>query len=104
MEIFQRNIVGGGNTISTIKEKKHVAKQAKKLFPKININSGINEKQTESDTMLIHRFLQKKIIFRGIQDKNLLLKIINNEIDIKLGLQDAITASRDSLLSFFVKQ
>lgn len=104
MEIFQRNIIGGGDTITTIKEKKPAEKQIKKPFPEINITSGINEKQAESDAMLIHRSLQKKIMFGGLQKRELFLKIINNEADVKLGLKDAVSASRDSLLSFFVKQ
>lgn len=103
MEVFQRNISGSGNTISTTKEKKSAEKQEKKPFPEIKIEGGINEKQAESDSMLIHRSLQRKIIFDGLKKRNTFLKIINNEINIKIGATDAVTATRDSLLSFFAK-
>lgn len=103
MEIFQRNIIGGGSIISTVKEKKNAEKQGKKPFPAIGLANGLNEKQAEADAMLVHRTLQKKLMFGGLKRRNTFLKLIHNEVDIKIGEKNAVTATRDSLLMVFAK-
>jgi hypothetical protein len=47
--------------------------------------------------MLIHRFLQKKTTHKSV-----LLKLLKNEMNIKMGRMEAVTAVRDSLLAALV--
>ncbi|MDR2075039.1 MAG: hypothetical protein LBP31_02345 [Holosporales bacterium] len=100
MEIFQKDILGGGISINSEKSKKFSEKSesaAKKEYKPITIYDGIDEKHAEANAMLIHRFLQKKT-----KNKNLLIKLLKNEMNIKNGKMEVTTAVRDSLLSVFV--
>jgi hypothetical protein len=100
MEIFQKDILGGGIAINSEKLKKSSEKTAiasKKEYKPITISDGIDEKRAEADAMLIHRFLQKRA-----RNKSLLLKLLKNEMNIKNGKVEAVTAVRDSLLSVFL--
>jgi hypothetical protein len=105
--IFQRDITG-----ALIEVDPHVAKKAligkeKAHAPtagyrNITLRDGVDEKNAESDAMLIHRILQRKVIYGGLassSSKSLFLKIIGNEIAIKTGEIDPISATRDSLIS-----
>ncbi len=109
MKIFQRNIIGGGCNISTEKERKSSVKASpvKKEYPTVTLEDGLDNKNAEANAMLYHRMLQKKVIFSGIKTKekqDILTDILCNEMKIKNGDIDALTATRDSLLRFFTKK
>jgi hypothetical protein len=101
VEIFQKDILGGGLVLNTNPSpKKSLEKsnmKAKKEYRPITILDGIDEKHAESEAMLIMRTLQKRT-----KDKNLQIKLIKNEMNIKNGKIEAITAVRDSLIASFV--
>ncbi|MDR1609518.1 MAG: hypothetical protein LBR78_01535 [Holosporales bacterium] len=68
----------------------------------ININSGISKAQATGDAMLIHRVLQKRLVWSGLKTPkqiSTLVKLVRNEMLIKAGAVEPETATRDSLLS-----
>jgi hypothetical protein len=101
MKVFQRDLLGNKIEIQTGKAKKESkpvsAPPPKKEFKSITLNIGIDAKQAEAEAMLTHRVLQKRAL-----NLSKLLKILKNEIAIKAGQKDAVTAVRDSLIRFYV--
>lgn len=105
MEIAQKDIFGTSHKLSEDKkEKSKPSASAAKSFPNVTIASGINELQATGDAMLIHRILQRKLIYSGLSEQKRLaifLRILKNETSIKAGIIEPATATRDSLLAFF---
>jgi hypothetical protein len=67
----------------------------------VNINSGINKAQAAGDAMLIHRVLQKRLVWSGLKTQkqlSTLVKLVRNEMLIKAGAIETETATRNSLL------
>ena len=108
MEILQNDIFGNKQLVSEVKEKKSSSTPAKQReYRDVSISDGLDSVRAENESMLILRILQKKIMYSGISSKvqkDKLLKIIQNEADIKLGITDPITSVRSSLLEFFVQK
>lgn len=105
-EILQNDIFGKKHNTVLQKEKKQTSTSAAKSFHNVTIIDGIDEIKAGNDAMLIHRILQKKLLYAGNLDRKqreIFMKILKNEMEIKSGKIDAITATRDSLLAFFVK-
>lgn len=104
-EILQNDIFGKKHSTVLQKEKKQTP-SAPKNFPNVTIIDGNDEIKAANDAMLIHRILQKKLLYAGNLDKKqreIFMKILKNEMEIKAGKIDSVTATRDSLLAFFVK-
>ncbi len=100
MQIFQKDILG--NSYETNPKKEKEKKQApQKSFPNINVSSAISEIQATNDSMLIHRSLERKLSYKLSSEnmKKAFLRIFKNELKIKAGLLDPVTATRDSLLA-----
>ena len=100
--IKQRDIFERLNTGNT-KVKDIKILNNKKYFPSVTLESGINELQLQSDSMLIHRILQKRLL--SYLNKNIIkfIRILINEMSIKSGKQDVIVNTRDSLLAYFLQ-
>ncbi len=91
--------------------------KTKKIFPKIDINIGLNNNQLQSDSVLIHRLLQKKLLSN--LEKNTVLsnkissnletniqkfmRILINEMKTKQSNYDINLITRDTLLEYYVK-
>ncbi|MBQ9441134.1 MAG: hypothetical protein IJU54_01900 [Alphaproteobacteria bacterium] len=75
----------------------------KNTFPKIDVNTGLNSKQLQSDSLLIHRLLQKKLY--NTLDNNIqkFITILTNEMKSKTSNYDISIITRDTLLKYFVK-
>lgn len=111
MDVFQKNILGGGDVVSSKKDIKSSAPKkssdVKKPFVDVTIMDAVENERAEGSAMLIHRVLQKKIIYGGMKSSESMhkfLKVVNNEMMIKMGELDAGTATRDSLIEFFAKK
>jgi hypothetical protein len=106
MTIFQRDIVGGINQMISTKEKKAPGgRPAATGGIAVSLKDGLGAEYAESWAMLVHRMLERKLIFSGLKtekQKRMLLEIVQNEIDIKKGSVDPCTATRDSLIKGFV--
>lgn len=105
MEILQNDIFGKKHQTKEEKPKKSTP-QAKE-FVNVKLRNGLSESAASNDAMLIHRVLQRKLIYAGlksINQKSAFLKILKNELEIKTGKKDPVSAVRDSLLEFFAKQ
>ncbi|MDR1488546.1 MAG: hypothetical protein LBI26_02300 [Holosporales bacterium] len=108
MKIFQKDLTGAYVEVCADSSKKVREKtvSAARQYRDITVMDGVDEGNAEADAMLIHRILQKKVIYGGFSKeykKKLLLKILNSEISIKRGEIDSVSATRDSLLSYFGK-
>ncbi|MDR1390975.1 MAG: hypothetical protein LBI95_01200 [Holosporales bacterium] len=106
MKIFQKDIFGSDCDINLKKEKKQAGLASSKNFPNITMSSALNELQAANDAMLIHRILQKRLLYGELRDarkKNAFMRILKNELSIKCGTMDSVTATRDSLIAFFEK-
>ncbi len=104
MKILQNDIFGNSHDTKPEKEKKPPM-AAPKNFPTISLRDGLNESQANADAMLFHRILQKKMIYEGLKterQRNVFMKILKNELSIKAGLLDSVSASRDSLIAFYI--
>lgn len=77
--------------------------KSKKIFPTIDINTGLNNNQLQSDYVLIHRLLQKKL--SNDLDKNIqkFIKILINEMNSKTNKYDINIITRNTLLEYYVK-
>lgn len=77
--------------------------KAKKVFPKIDINTGLYNSQLQSDYVLIHRILQKKLT--SSLDKNIrkFVKILINEMYSKKNKYDVNIITRDTILEYYLK-
>ncbi len=76
-----------------------------KSFPSITLNDGLNEAETSANAMLIHKILQKRLLNGGLNTQRqqaIFMRILDNELAIKSGQLDPATATRDSLISFYV--
>ena len=75
-----------------------------KYFPKINLEFGLETAQMQTDYILVHRIMQKKLANNNIS-KNMksFIKIFCNELKIKAGKQDIVSATRDSLIEYCLK-
>jgi hypothetical protein len=105
VQLKQIDILGEKHQVGDqyTKEKSNT-KGATKPFPSIGLDSGLNENQAAGDAMSIHRVLQKRLLKTDLSNKkrlDLLVKIVSNELYIKAGYRDAVTATRDSLLLFY---
>ena len=106
MKILQSDIFGEKHNSVQEKEKKQSLAASPKPFKDISIHDGINEGNATSEAMLIHRVIQKKIMYSGIsteKQREVLMRVLINEMKIKSGECDATTATRDSLITFFGK-
>ncbi|MDR3224089.1 MAG: hypothetical protein LBT03_00660 [Holosporales bacterium] len=107
MKIIQHDILGAKLVVNEKSEKqKPFSVAAVKGYVDVTLATGFSESQATSDFMLVHRILQKKLIASGLMSKNstsCLLKIVMNEMNIKAGNIEASSATRDSLLLFFMK-
>ncbi|MDR1476472.1 MAG: hypothetical protein LBI20_04140 [Holosporales bacterium] len=105
MEILQINIFGDEHNQSDEKQKKaNQPVTTYKKYKDISLDDGILENSVTNDSMLIHRILQRKLIYTGLtsdKQKKAFARILDNEINIKRGKESQITATRDSLLAFF---
>ena len=104
MQILQNDIFGTKHNTLQEKEKKQSLAAASKTFKEVTLLDGINEINATNEAMLIHRVLQKKILYAGLstqKQKEIFLRILENEMKIKSGQIEAVTATRDSLLAFF---
>lgn len=103
MKILQNDIFGKKHDTKPEKEKK-VAASSPKTFPGISLKDEITESQATANAMLIHRGLERKLIYSRLestQAQKKFIKILKNELKIKAGIIDTVTATRDSLLTFF---
>ena len=77
--------------------------KSKKIFPKIDINTGLYNSQLQSDYVLIHRILQKKLTID--LDKNIrkFIKILINEMYSKTNKYDVNLITRNILLEYYLK-
>lgn len=106
MKIMQNDIFGQLHDTKPEKEKK-TSMAAAKNFPSVTLNDGLNESEASANAMLIHKILEKRLINGGLSTKlqqEIFQRVLNNELAIKSGLLEASTATRDSLISFFVMQ
>lgn len=106
MKILQNDIFGQKHDTNPEKEKK-VSMAAPKSFPNISLKSGLSEAQTVNDFVLIHRVLLKRLVGSGLPTKlqrEVFAKVVKNELFIKAGRIDTLTATRDTLLAFFGKR
>ena len=74
-----------------------------KNFLKISLD--LDTTQMQSDYVLIHRIIQKRLINSLVSNPHNLnlasfLKIFSNELKIKSGKLDIVNATRDSLLEY----
>ena len=105
MEIIQNDILGNKHQTKNEKAKK-ASSASSKEYVDIGLKNGINEYDAIDNAMLIHRVLQRKLIYRGLsspKDKAAFLKIFKNELKIKSGQIDPASAVRDSLIEFYIK-
>ena len=104
MKIMQNDIFGKQHNAVTEKEKKP-SMAAPKNFPSITLNDGLNEAEASANAMLIHKMLQKRLISGNLSTQrqiDVFMRVLNNELSIKSGQMDPATATRDSLLAFYV--
>jgi hypothetical protein len=106
MEIFQNDIFGVKHQTSDLDQNRKPPQPTgnAKPFRQIGLTDGIDEEVASNDAMLIHRILQKKLLYSGLSSKkqrDVLLRILYNEMNIKAGNIEPATASRDSLLASF---
>jgi hypothetical protein len=105
MIVLQNDIFGIKHPLTNEKEKKKQEQLVpKKTFHEITIGDGLDMRKVINDAMLIHRVLQKKLIHLGLTAKKqraAFIRILKNELNIKRGVVDPATATRDSLLSFY---
>ena len=76
-----------------------------KNFPSITLNDGLNETEASVNAMLIHKILEKRLLNSGLSSKlqqDIFQRVLNNELSIKSGQLDPATATRDSLITFFI--
>jgi hypothetical protein len=109
VEILQNDIFGVGHKVSQTQDKRERSSEtgSTKSFRNISLNDGVSESVATNDSMLIHRILQRKIMYSNKLDKDkkrVLFRILCNELNIKSGNVDAYTASRDSLIAFFIEK
>lgn len=103
MKVLQNDIFGQKHDLNPEKEKKS-SSATSKSFPTISLLDGLHEAQAAANAMLVHRALEKKLIFGGMtssHQKKIFMKILKYELSIKAGIIDSLTATRDSLLSFY---
>ena len=104
MEIMQNDIFGKLHNTKPEKEKK-TSMAIPKSFPSVTLNDGINESEASANAMLIHKILQKRLVNAGLKNRRqqeIFTRVISNELAIKSGQLDPATATRDSLISFYV--
>ena len=104
MKIMQNDIFGQLHDTKPEKEKKP-SMAVSKNFPSITLNDGLNENEASVNAMLIHKILEKRLISGGLSTKlqqEIFLRVLNNELSIKSGQLEPSTATRDSLIAFFV--
>ena len=104
MEILQNDIFGKHHNTQPEKDKKP-SMAAPKSFPSITLNDGLNEAEASANAMLIHKMLQKRLLASNLRTQRQIdafMRVLNNELSIKSGQMDPATATRDSLISFYV--
>ena len=77
--------------------------KSKKIFPKIDINTGLYNSQLQSDYVLIHRILQKKLTSNLDKDIRKFIIILLNEMYSKKNKYDINLITRDTLLEYYLK-
>ena len=104
MEIMQNDIFGKHHNARPEKDKKP-SMAAPKSFPRNTLDDGLNEAEASANAMLIHKILQKRLVSGNLctqRQIDVFMRILSNELAIKSGLMEASTATRDSLISFYV--
>jgi hypothetical protein len=106
VEITQMDIFGNGHKLSAEEKPKKVGPipSSAKGYVDITLKDGLLESSAANDAILIHRILQRKLIYGGLtvtNQQSAYLRIFENEMRIKRGKELPSTASRDSLLAFF---
>ena len=109
VEVLQLDIYGEKNNVApdgtSLPKGKASSALAKKPYRELSIADGIDEKTAAAEAMLIHRGVQRKLLyFASDSRKKIFLKVLKNEMQIKSGEIDSLTAVRDSLLEFFAKK
>jgi hypothetical protein len=102
---MQTDIFGGMHRVEgeQLPKKQERSTQTKPFRP-ITIHDGHDETHATNSAMLIHRSLQKKLSATGLTtsaQNAAFVRIFMNELKIKSGTMDPVTAVRDSLISFF---
>ena len=93
-----------GNVQSdSIQDEKQNINKTKNNFPKIDINIGLNNNQLQSNSILIHRLLQKRLT--SDLDKNIqkFIQILINEMKSKTNKYDIDIITRDTILGYYIK-
>ncbi|MDR1289304.1 MAG: hypothetical protein LBJ77_02830 [Holosporales bacterium] len=103
VEISQMDIFGNGHRLNEEKEKKPTSPQSpSKGYREVSLEDGLLESSAATDAVLIHRILQRKLIYSGLttdKQKLAFLRVFENEMRIKGGKQNPITSTRYSLLA-----
>jgi len=105
MDIIQNDIFGEKHQLKNEKIKKPTTSQSRDFF-NVALQNGLYEQDASNNAMLIHRVLERKLIYSGLnsaQHKATFLKILKNELEIKNGKKDPVSAVRDSLIGYFIK-
>ena len=93
-----------GNVQSdNIQEEKQNINKTKNNFPKIDISVGLNNIQLQSNSILIHRLLQKRLTSDLNKNIQKFIKILVNEMNSKTNKYDIDTITRDTLLEYYIK-
>jgi hypothetical protein len=106
MEILQKDIFGNDHKLIA-KDKPNkvtMTQSSSRSYGNISLENGLLETFVSNDAILIHRILQRKLIYSGFtsdKQRAAFLQIFDNEMRIKRGKVSPVTAARDSLLAFF---
>jgi hypothetical protein len=105
MNVLQSDFLGKRHSINKKKETERPERYVKKKsFRPITMHDGCDEVNAKNNAMMIHRYLQHKLSTTGLTTRaqNAALKrIFMNEMRIKSGTVNPITAVQDSLIHFF---
>ena len=77
--------------------------KSKSIFSKIDVNTGLNNNQLQSDSVLIHRLLQKKLYNDLNKNIQKFITILINEMKSKTSNYDVNIITRDTLLEYYIK-
>ena len=86
-----------------VQEEKQNINKTKNNFPKIDISVGLNNIQLQSNSILIHRLLQKRLTSDLNKNIQKFIKILVNEMNSKTNKYDIDTITRDTLLEYYIK-
>jgi hypothetical protein len=102
VRLFQVDIFGGKSEVSCCSPTAPASPSKKYDFRDISIEDGNDELYVSSEYIVILRRIQKKIVW-GVENKKkriLLKTIMDDEMNIKLGLIDPISSVRNALIKY----